>query len=73
MKPMDLCTPKSDLPHSSPSLDGPNGNGGEDADKTEYGQPVQRARDSIVGLWACSGHNVFLIVDLFGFFESAAL
>ena len=30
--------------------------------KTEYGQPVQRARDGIVGLWACSGHNVSLFL-----------
>ena len=48
-------------------VDGPNGNGGEDADETEYGQPVQHARDGIVGLWTCSGHNVSLFFDLFGF------
>ena len=48
-------------------INGPDGDGGQDADETEYGQPVQCARDGIVGLGACSGHNVslFLIYLIF--------
>ena len=31
-------------------VDGPNGNGGEDADKTEYGQPVHARATASLGL-----------------------
>ena len=48
-------------------INGPDGDGGQDADETEYGQLVQCARDGIVGLGTCSGHNVslFLIYLIF--------